>query len=78
MNNFEQVNIDRKASIRLSDCDISVRAFQALRSAGINTLGELSACTEEEIKSKIIATNSKTLQEIRELLRANGLSLRSE
>lgn len=77
MNNPEQANFNQKPEIMLSDCDISTRAFHALRNVGINTLSELSNCTEEDIRSKVPMTNSKTMQEIQEILSAYGLSLKS-
>ena len=73
----EDINLNQKPEILLADCDISTRAFHTLRNAGINKLSDLTTYTEEELKTKISMINSKTFQEINELLSAYGLSLKS-
>lgn len=59
--------------ISLDDCELSIRAYQFLKGLGINNLEELSNFTEEELASKSLAVNKKTMQEIRDVLTEHGL-----
>lgn len=59
MHNFE-LNYNQKPEILLSDCDISSRALNHLRSVRIDKLNDLVNFTEEELKEKMPMANSKT------------------
>ncbi len=76
MHNFE-LNYNQKPEILLSDCDISSRALNHLRSVRIDKLNDLVNFTEEELKEKMPMANSKTFQEIKELLTEHNLSFKS-
>lgn len=66
-----------KADKPLSEVELSVRASNCLRDAGISTLGELADKTEEEILS-IRYLGRKVLWELRKVLSSFGLTFNSE
>lgn len=76
MMNFEKKNFNQKTDILLSDCDISTRALNYLKSAGINKLGDVTNYTEEELRNKIPTANSRTIREIKEILNDHNLSFK--
>ncbi|MFR9296788.1 MAG: DNA-directed RNA polymerase subunit alpha C-terminal domain-containing protein, partial [Aedoeadaptatus pacaensis] len=55
--------------------DLSVRSFNCLKRAGINTVSELTAKTEDEMM-KVRNLGKKSLEEVQEKLDELGLSLR--
>lgn len=59
----------------IEELDLSVRPYNCLKRAGINTVGDLMQRTEEEIVS-VKNFGRKSLDEVREKLTALGLSLR--
>jgi DNA-directed RNA polymerase subunit alpha len=59
----------------LSQLDCSVRARKALQLLGIHTLGDLAARTEAELMG-VKNFGQTSLEELKQLLVANGLSLR--
>jgi len=59
----------------IEDLDLSVRPYNCLKRAGINTVGDLMQRTEEEIVS-VKNFGRKSLDEVREKLTALGLSLK--
>ncbi len=59
----------------IEELDLSVRPYNCLKRAGINTIGDLMQRTEEEIVS-VKNFGRKSLDEVREKLTALGLSLR--
>ena len=61
-------------SIPVSDFELSVRSRNCLQKMGINTLGDLARCSEQELlASKNFGETS--LDEIREMLMSKGLQL---
>lgn len=71
----EEEAIDRLMEMTVEELDLSVRSYNCLKRAGINTLEELTRRTEEDIM-KVRNLGKKSLQEIKEKLAALGLSLR--
>lgn len=73
---------DKEASERdhllersIEELDLSVRSFNCLKRAGINTIGELIAKTPEDMM-KVRNLGKKSLEEVEEKLAALGLHLR--
>ena len=62
--------------ILLDDCDLSIRAYQFLKSIDINNLAELANCSEQELIDK--SKNHRTIKEIKEILQENNLSLKKD
>lgn len=71
----EEEDIDRKLEMTVEDLDLSVRSYNCLKRAGINTVDELVRKSEEDMM-KVRNLGKKSLQEIREKLSDLGLSLR--
>ncbi|MDR1409673.1 MAG: DNA-directed RNA polymerase subunit alpha [Oscillospiraceae bacterium] len=65
---------DQRAGITIDDLELSIRASNSLKRAGINNLGGLLAWSESELK-KIRNFGEKTLQEVIEKLHELGLDL---
>lgn len=59
----------------IEELDLSVRSYNCLKRAGINTVAELCAKTEEEM-IKVRNLGKKSLEEVTQKLAAIGLSLR--
>ncbi|MFO7171976.1 MAG: DNA-directed RNA polymerase subunit alpha [Bacillota bacterium] len=59
----------------IEELDLSVRSYNCLKRAGINTIGELCAKTDEEM-IKVRNLGKKSLEEVKAKLAALGLSLR--
>ncbi|NLG68990.1 MAG: DNA-directed RNA polymerase subunit alpha, partial [Firmicutes bacterium] len=59
----------------LEELDLSGRSYNCLKRAGINTIAELTAKTDEEMM-KVRNLGKKSLQEVKEKLAQLGLSLR--
>ena len=59
----------------MEELDLSVRSFNCLKRAGINTVSELTAKTEDEMM-KVRNLGKKSLEEVQEKLDELGLSLR--
>lgn len=60
----------------IEELDLSVRSYNCLKRAGINTLEELTEKTEEEMM-KVRNLGKKSLEEVTEKMGALGLSLKS-
>lgn len=60
-------------SMRISDCDLSVRALCCLKNAGISTVGELIKCNKYYLL-KYRNFGKKSLAEIEDFLESNGLN----
>ena len=58
----------------IEDLDLSVRSYNCLKRAGINTLGELVEKTEEDMM-KVRNLGKKSLKEVKEKLEEMDLSL---
>ena len=66
---------NKKLDMKIEDLDLSVRSYNCLKRANINTVGELTQKTEEE-RMRVRNLGRKSLKEVIEKLRANGLSLK--
>ena len=71
----EEESIDRLLEMTVEELDLSVRSYNCLKRAGINTLAELTRRTEEDMM-KVRNLGKKSLQEVKEKLAELGLSLR--
>lgn len=65
----------RLYSMPIEELDLSVRPYNCLKRAGINTVGDLASRTEEEVVN-VKNFGRKSLDEVKEKLAAIGLSLR--
>jgi DNA-directed RNA polymerase subunit alpha len=61
----------------IEELDLSVRSYNCLKRAGINTVQELTTKTEEDMM-KVRNLGRKSLEEVQEKLQELGLGLRSE
>jgi DNA-directed RNA polymerase subunit alpha len=66
---------DRIREMPVEELDLSVRSYNCLKRAGINSVYELVQKDEEEIK-KVRNLGTKSLDEVREKLAQLGLSFR--
>lgn len=73
----EESSTDRTLDMPIEELDLSVRSYNCLKRAGINTVGELCSRTEDEMM-KVRNLGRKSLEEVIEKLEALGLSLRVE
>jgi DNA-directed RNA polymerase subunit alpha len=73
----EEASFDKTLDMPIEELDLSVRSYNCLKRAGINTVGELCSRTEEEMM-KVRNLGRKSLEEVVEKLQALGLSLREE
>ncbi len=71
----EEENMDRLMEMTIEELDMSVRSYNCLKRAGINTVEELTRKTEDDMM-KVRNLGKKSLQEVKEKLAALGLSLR--
>jgi DNA-directed RNA polymerase subunit alpha len=67
--------MDRLMEMTVEELDLSVRSYNCLKRAGINTVDELVRKTEEDLM-KVRNLGKKSLAEITEKLVELGLSLR--
>ena len=61
----------------IDDLDLSVRSFNCLKRAGINSVADLTQKTEEDMM-KVRNLGRKSLDEVKKKLEELGLSLRQE
>lgn len=66
---------DRALSMTIEELDLSVRSYNCLKRAGINTVEELTKRTEADML-KVRNLGKKSLQEVKEKLAEYGLALR--
>jgi DNA-directed RNA polymerase subunit alpha len=66
---------NKKLEKKIEDLDLSVRSYNCLKRAGINTVGELTQRTEEEMM-RVRNLGRKSLKEVVTKLREIGLDLR--
>jgi DNA-directed RNA polymerase subunit alpha len=66
---------DKFSNMTIVDLDLSVRSYNCLRRAGIETVYELTQKTEEEMM-KVRNLGKKSLKEVKEKLLAHGLKFR--
>ncbi len=71
----EEESMDRLMEMTVEELDLSVRSYNCLKRAGINTVDELIRKTEDDLM-KVRNLGKKSLAEIKEKLEELGLSLR--
>ena len=71
----EEDKRDRLLEMPIEELDLSVRSFNCLKRAGINTVGELTAKTDEDMM-KVRNLGKKSLEEVKEKLASLSLALR--
>lgn len=74
MKEIEVEKEDKKLEKPIEELDLSVRSFNCLKRAGINTLGELTQKTEEEML-RVKNLGRKSLKEVKDKLEELELSL---
>ncbi|NLT95733.1 MAG: DNA-directed RNA polymerase subunit alpha [Clostridia bacterium] len=67
---------DKILDMTIEELDLSVRSYNCLKRAGINTVYELTQKTEEDMM-KVRNLGRKSLEEVEQKMRALGLSLKS-
>lgn len=72
----EEKPSNKKLDQKIEDLDLSVRSYNCLKRANINTVGELTQRTEEEMM-KVRNLGRKSLKEVIQKLNEIGLSLRN-
>ncbi|HHY12846.1 MAG TPA: DNA-directed RNA polymerase subunit alpha [Firmicutes bacterium] len=73
----EKSELDKLLEMPVEDLELSMRAFNCLKRAGINTMGELVQKTEQEI-SKVRNMGKKSLAEVKAKMAELGLAFRLE
>lgn len=73
----EEDQKEKVLEMTIEELDLSVRSYNCLKRAGINTVHELTQKTEEEMM-KVRNLGRKSLQEVKEKLAELNLSLRKE
>jgi len=71
----EEEEKDKILDMSIEELDLSVRSYNCLKRAGINTVGELTMKTEDEMM-KVRNLGKKSLEEVEAKLASLGLSLR--
>lgn len=71
----EEKIANKKLEKRIEDLDLSVRSYNCLKRAGINTVGELTQKSEEEMM-RVRNLGRKSLKEVIQKLREIGLHLK--
>jgi len=71
----EEEEKDRLLEMTIEELDLSVRSYNCLKRAGINTVEELTRRTEDDMM-KVRNLGKKSLQEVKEKLEALNLGLR--
>ena len=73
----EKSEVEKVLEMPIEELELSMRSFNCLKRAGINTVGELIQKTEEEI-SKVRNMGKKSLEEVKNKLAEMGLAFRPE
>lgn len=73
----EDAKKEKILEITIEELDLSVRSYNCLKRAGINTIEELIKKNEEEMM-KVRNLGRKSLEEVQQKLAALGLSLRQD
>lgn len=68
---------EKKLEMTIEELDLSVRSYNCLKRAGINTLQELTDKTESDMM-RVRNLGRKSLEEVKNKLTDLGLSLRQE
>ncbi len=73
----EESELEKVLELTIEELDLSVRSYNCLKRAGINTVEELIRKTEDEMM-KVRNLGKKSLEEVQNKLQELGLSLRKE
>ena len=73
MNDYSADGADKKVNIAIDDLDLTVRSYNCLKRAGIATVQDLCAKTEDEM-SRVRNLGKKSLKEVKEKLAELNLS----
>ena len=73
----EDDTAEKKLEMTIEELDLSVRSYNCLKRAGINTLQELTDKTEADMM-RVRNLGRKSLEEVKNKLTDLGLSLRQE
>ena len=73
----EEDQSEKVKEMTVEELDLSVRSFNCLKRAGINTVGELTNKTEEDMM-KVRNLGKKSLEEVVSKLQEMNLSLKTE
>ena len=68
---------EKKLEMTIEELDLSVRAFNCLKRAGVNSVGDLIINSPEEMK-KVRNLGKKSLEEVMSKLEALGFNLQSD
>ena len=71
----EEDKKEKVLDMTIEELDLSVRSYNCLKRAGINTVEELTQKTEEDMM-KVRNLGKKSLEEVEQKLDALGLSLK--
>ena len=71
----EEASVGKNMEMTIDELDLSVRAFNCLKRAGINTVGELVQKSQEDMM-KVRNLGKKSMEEVGQKLALLGLSLR--
>ena len=71
----EKDNMEKVLELTVEELDLSVRSYNCLKRAGINTVSELILRTEEEMM-KVRNLGKKSLEEVQNKLTELGLALK--
>jgi hypothetical protein len=71
-NDISKTNEKNILSMRITDCDLSVRALCCLKAAGIETVGDLARCNKYDLL-KYRNFGKRSLSELDDFLTKNGL-----
>lgn len=75
MHELEAPVVNKTNEKKIEELDLSVRSYNCLKRAGINTIGELAQKTEEEMM-RVRNLGRKSLKEVMQKLRENGFELK--
>ena len=75
--NIAFVGKEKALVMAIEELELSVRSFNCLKRANINTVGELVNCSEEDMM-RVRNLGRKSLEEVINKLASLGLSLASE
>ena len=75
MSEPEDDKMEKVMEMTIEDLDLSVRAYNCLKRAGINTVAELVQRNQEDMM-KVRNLGKKSLEEVEQKLQALGLGLR--
>ena len=73
----EEDKKEKVLEMTIEELDLSVRSYNCLKRAGINTVQELANKTEEDMM-KVRNLGRKSLEEVKEKLEELGLGLRKD